>query len=120
MTTIHSFRDLIVWQRSVQLSVAVYKVTEQFPTEERFGLSDQMRRASISIISNIAEGRHRGSKKEFIRFLSIAYASARELEAQLHVAKQLPRIQGNDFDQCDNLIIEVSKMLNIMIQKMLR
>ena len=78
-----SYQDLIVWQRSVDLGIEIYKVTEYFPADERFGLISQMRRAAVSIPSNIAEGKYRRSSKEFAKFLHIAFGSGAELETQL-------------------------------------
>ena len=88
--TIYSYRDLIVWQKSVELVVAIYKLTEKFPSVEVYGLTSQMRRAVISIPSNIAEGRKRGTRKDFRPFLVVAYSSGAELETQLEIAKKLP------------------------------
>lgn len=115
---IKSFRDLIVWQRAVQLSSTIYALTEKFPPEERFSLSDQMRRASVSIVSNIAEGRHRGGRNDFLRFLYIAYASTTELEAQLYLSEQLPWAKSCDFTNCKTLLSETAKMLNTMIKNL--
>jgi len=78
---IHSYKDLIVWQRATGLAVLIYEITEMFPNNELYGLVSQMRRCAISIISNIAEGRRRGSRKDFHQFLTIAYGSGAELEA---------------------------------------
>jgi len=90
MSNVTSYRDLIVWQKSVQLVVTVYKLTENFPRTEIHGLTSRMRRAAISIPSNIAEGRRRGSKKEFKQFLTNAFGSGSELETQVEIAKLLP------------------------------
>jgi len=80
-----SYKDLIVWQRSMELVIAVYFLTEKYPKSELYGLVSQMRRAAVSIPSNIAEGRRRGSKKEFRQFLIIAYSSGAELETQIEI-----------------------------------
>ncbi len=117
-TTIKSYRDLIVWQRAIDLAVAIYKVTELFPREEQFGLTSQMRRAAVSIASNIAEGKNRSTRKDFLNFLFIAYSSGAELETQLHIAKQLPKTSRLDYRQCDALLLEIMKMLNSMIFKL--
>lgn len=77
---IHSYKELTVWQRAMELAVAVYNLTEQYPKSELYGLVSQTRRAAVSIPSNISEGRMRGGKKEFCQFLLIAYASGGELE----------------------------------------
>lgn len=84
---ISSYKDLLVWQKALELSVEIYNLTENFPKEEIYGLTSQIRRAAVSIPSNIAEGRYRGSKKDFSQFLRIAYASGAELETQLEIAK---------------------------------
>lgn len=116
--TIHSYKDLIVWQRAMELSVAVYTLTEQYPKTEIYGLISQSRRASVSIPSNIAEGRLRGGKREFCRFLLVAYASGGELETQLELAKRLPFGKLLDFRETDRLLLEVMKMLNKMLSSL--
>jgi four helix bundle protein len=115
---IYSYKELIVWQRSIELVVAVYELTEQFPKEELYGLTSQMRRAAISIPSNIAEGRFRGTRKDFLQFLRIAYSSGAELETQLEIAKNLRRTRNYNYSKVDSLLLEVMKMLNTMIRKM--
>ncbi|MFQ5788443.1 MAG: four helix bundle protein [Thermodesulfobacteriota bacterium] len=116
--TINSYKELTVWQKSVKLVVEVYLLTEKFPREEIYGLTSQMRRASVSIPSNIAEGRMRGSKKDFIQFLRIAYSSGAELETQAEIAKQLPKTKILDYTQVDSFLNEVMKMLHVMIKKL--
>ena len=113
--SIHSYRDLIVWQRAMQLVITIYQLSEQFPKEELYGLTSQMRRAAISIPTNIAEGRHRGTKKDFLQFLRIAYGSAMELETEIEIAKQLPKTSGLNYKTPDLLIDETIKMLRSMI-----
>ena len=115
---IHSYKDLKVWQRSIELVVEVYKLTEDFPREELYSLTSQIRRAAISIPSNIAEGRFRGTKKDYVNFLRIAYASGAELETQIEVAKRLPKMKNLDYAKIDSLLEEVMKMLNSMIRKL--
>ncbi len=105
-----SFKDLIVWQKSRDLAVAVYKLTEQFPKSELYGLTNQMRRAVISISSNIAESYHRFHKKEKQQFLAIAFGSGSELESQIEIAKALfPTLSYTEVEQ---LLKEVMKILN--------
>jgi len=87
--TIRSFRDLIVWQLGRELVKCVYELTKRFPREEQFGLTSQVRRAAVSIPSNIAEGHARESTKEFLYHLSVAMGSLAELETQLHLASDL-------------------------------
>lgn len=115
---IHGYKDLIVWQRSIELVVAVYTLTENFPREEIYGLTSQMRRSAISIASNIAEGRMRGTKKDFSQFLRIAFGSGAELETQVIVAKQLSGMKHLKYENVDSLLGEVMKMLNVMIKKL--
>ena len=84
-----SYQDLFVWKEGIQLSISVYRITSQFPPDERFGLVSQMRRCAVSIPSNIAEGHARLSTREFLRHISIALGSLAELETQLHIASEL-------------------------------
>ncbi len=116
--TTHSYKQLIVWQRSMELAVAVYTLTEQYPRSELYGLTSQTRRASVSIPSNIAEGRLRGSRKDFHHFLVMAYGSGGELETQLELVKRLPFGQKLDFKDVDRLLLEVMKMLNKMLSSL--
>lgn len=109
-----SFKDLIVWQKAHDLAVAVYKLTEQFPRSELYGLTSQMRRAVVSISSNIAESYHRFHNKEKRQFLAIAFGSGSELESQTEIAKVLfPKL---DYDQIEELLSEVMKILNKFLQ----
>lgn len=110
-----SYKDLIVWQRSMELVVAMYDLTNRFPKEEVYGLTSQMRRSSVSIPSNIAEGRRRGSKKDFHHFLIIAYSSGAELETQIEIAKRLQFGKNLDYSKVDSLLLETMKMLNKML-----
>jgi four helix bundle protein len=109
MTT-KSFKDLIVWQKSRDLAVAVYKLTESFPKSELYGLTSQMRRAVISISSNIAESYHRFHRKEKQQFLAIAFGSGAELESQIEIAKVL--FKNLDYSEVEKLLLEVMKILN--------
>ena len=109
------YQELIVWQKSVELVVEVYMLTKQFPREEIYGLISQIRRAAVSMPSNIAEGRMRGYRKELRQFLLSAYCSGGELETQIVIAKRLPEIQELDYSRVDALLLEVMKMLNKMI-----
>ena len=113
-----SYKELHVWQRAMELVVSVYKVTVNFPKEEIYGLTSQIRRSAISIPSNIAEGRMRGTRKDFVQFLRIAYASGAELETQIEISKQLPRTNILDYSKVDSLLNEIMKMLNVMIRKL--
>lgn len=113
-----TYKDLIVWQKSIELVIAIYKLTEKFPKEEIYGLTSQIQRASISIPSNIAEGRMRGGNLEFKRFLLIAFASGAELETQLFISKKLPKTEKLDYNKVDSLLEEVMKMLNKLISQL--
>lgn len=105
-----SFKDLIVWQKSRDLAVAVYKLTEYFPKSELYGLTSQMRRAVISISSNIAESYHRFHRKEKQQFLAIAFGSGSELESQVEISKVLfPEL---DYKKTEQILKEVMKILN--------
>ena len=108
-----SFKELIVWQKAYRLVLEVYKITKVFPKSETYGLTQQMRRAAISIPSNIAEGYGRKHKAEYQQFLSIAYASLLELETQYLLSLDLNYVNKNDI--IENLIKEVGSMLYRMI-----
>ena len=115
---VFTYRDLIVWQKSIDLVAAVYVLTASFPRAEIYGLISQMRKAAVSIPSNIAEGRRRGTKNDFLHFLRISYGSGAELETQIEIAKRLqftkPLVSAN----AESLLNEVMRMLNIMLKKM--
>lgn len=113
-----SYKELIVWQKAVELAVHVYALTEQYPKEEMYGLTSQMRRAAVSIASNIAEGRYRGTKKDFCQFLHIAFGSGAELETQIEISKRLPKTKSLDYAAVDSFLAEVMRMLNAMIEKL--
>ena len=115
---IKSHKDLIVWQKGVDLVLTVYQLTKGFPREEVYGLTSQVRRAAISIPSNIAEGRSRGTRKDFSQFLRIALGSGSELETQLLLAKRLSFITEIDYNKAVGQLEEVMKMLNAMITKL--
>lgn len=115
---IHSYRDLIVWQKAMDLVIAVYALTEQFPRAELYGLVSQMRRCTVSIPSNIAEGRRRGSRKDYRQFLIIAYSSGAELETQLEIVRRLPWGKNLNSTHVDTLLDEVMRMLNSMVNKL--
>lgn len=112
---IHSYKELFVWQKSMSLVVSVYELTKQFPQSEIYGLTSQMRRCAVSIPSNIAEGRRRGSKKDFRQFLIIAYASGAELETQLEITRRLSFVSEKELGIADGLLNEIMRMLNKMI-----
>ncbi|MBT3538730.1 four helix bundle protein [Candidatus Parcubacteria bacterium] len=106
-----TYKDLIVWQKSINLIKEVYLLTSTFPNEEKFGLVSQMRRCSVSIASNIAEGYARKNKKENAQFVNISFGSATELETQIIISKQLEFITTNQCSKLDSLLDEVLRML---------
>jgi len=111
-----AFQDLTVWQRAMELTVCVYSLTKAFPKDEMYGLISQLRRASVSIASNIAEGRGRSTVGEFRQFLSIAQGSTYEVQTQLLVARQLKMGDEQMLLRAEALCIETSKMLGAFIQ----
>jgi four helix bundle protein len=113
---VQSFRDLIVWQRSMQLTVAIYRLTQNFPHEEMYGLSSQIRRAAVSVPSNIAEGQGRQSTGEFRQFLGIARGSNSELQTQLEIARALGFGNSKLIDEAESLSHEVGKMLFTLLE----
>ena len=110
--SIVNYRDLIVWQKSMDLATMVYKSTASFPTEERFGLSQQMQRAAVSIASNIAEGHARRSTQDFRRFLNIAYGSRAELETQILLARRLAYLSESQRDDLIRVSEEIGRLIN--------
>jgi four helix bundle protein len=113
-----SFMDLAVWQRAVQLSREIYRLTSSFPKSEQFGLVNQMRRASVSIASNIAEGYGRSTKGEYRLFLGHARGSKCELQTQLVIAKGLGFGLGTSYEPAERLCADVSRMLIAMMKKL--
>ncbi|OGH76914.1 MAG: four helix bundle protein [Candidatus Magasanikbacteria bacterium RIFOXYC2_FULL_40_16] len=116
MVYIQSFKELIVWQRSIELVKEIYRITNEFPREEMYGLVSQMRRSSISIPSNIAEGYKRKSLGDYVRFLNIADGSAAELETQIIISRDI--YKEIDFSKTSLLLEEVQKMLVVLIKKL--
>ena len=112
-----NFKELNVWQKGIELVAIVYKITASFPEEEKYGLSAQMRRAAVSIPSNIAEGHLRKTAEDFKQFLSIARGSCAELETQIIIAHKLGFIQGDNFSNLSTKIEELSKMLSSFYSK---
>lgn len=109
---VQSYRQLIAWQKAMELTKLVYETTDEFPTEERFGLSVQIRRAVVSIASNIAEGQGRNSTKEFVNHLSIAYGSLMETETQILIAEMLGYSTGEGYGKVMEKAAEVGRLIN--------
>jgi four helix bundle protein len=109
---VKSYQELTVWQKGMDLVVAIYEVTKQFPQSEAFGLTNQVRRAAVSIPSNIAEGQGRRAPQDFMRFLNIAYGSLQEVETQLMLAQRLSYIDKTTEMQILNQCADVARLLN--------
>jgi four helix bundle protein len=110
------FHDLTVWQRAIDLTVCIYRLTQKFPKEETYGLVSQLRRAAVSVASNIAEGRGRLNPGEFRQFLGIALGSTFEIQTQLLVARKMAMGSEQAINEAAALSDEVSKMLTSFIQ----
>ncbi len=118
--SVYNYRDLIVWQKAMKLAKEIYIVSAKLPKEEIYGLANQMKRAAISIPSNIAEGQCRNSTKEFLYFLSIARGSKSELETQLLLCEELGFLSPDDTEKSLLLLDEVGKMIYSIINKLSR
>ena len=115
---IRDFRDLHVWQKSMDFVESVYRHTASFPDDERFGLSSQLRRAAVSIPSNIAEGQGRGSDKEFLRFLNIARGSRNEAVTQILLANRLNYLDEKQKSELQALADEVGRLINGLAKRL--
>jgi len=109
---------LIVWQKSHELVLRIYEITKDFPQYEMFGLTSQIRRASVSVPSNIVEGKARGSNKEYKRFLLMSRGSLEEVKYQLMLARDLKYIDDKRYKEVLDLMDEVGKLLNGLIKKL--
>ena len=115
---IKSYRDLLVWQKSMDLATEIYKLVENLPSKEMYNLTSQMCRAAISVPSNIAEGQSRGSTKDFVRFLYISKGSISELETQIEICLRLNYLSIDQTQKSMSLCIEIGKMLNSLINQL--
>jgi four helix bundle protein len=113
---VKSYRDLIAWQKAMDLAQKVYEVTSTFPAQERFSLTAQMRRSAVSVPSNIAEGFGRGGRPEFSRFLTMAKGSLFELQTQAELARRLGWIQGEGLAGMRDLMHELDAVLSGLIR----
>jgi len=119
MSEIKSYKDLLIWEKGIEIVALTYKIVSSFPKDELYALSSQIKRSSISISSNIAEGYGRQSTQNYIQFIKIARGSLCELETQLLVAKKLDFIQDEKlFSELINQITEESKMINSFLNKL--
>ena len=112
------YRKIVAWQRGHELTLRIYRITQGFPADERYGLTSQLRRASVSIASNIAEGRGRATDRDFKQFLNIAQGSTYEVQTQLLLAKRLKIGDEALLTRAEVLCIETSKMLGAFIQSL--
>lgn len=113
-----NYKDLIVWQKSMNLVVEIYKLVKLLPKEETYALSDQMRRAVVSIPSNIAEGYGRNSTRDYIKFLKVARGSCFELETQLQACVLVDYLSEEDAKVSFGFLDEIIKMLNALVKKL--
>jgi four helix bundle protein len=119
MGQIKRYKDLLVWQKSMNLVTLIYEKSKSFPKEDAYGLTSQIRRCAVSIPSNIAEGYGRRSSGDYIRFLRMASGSLYELQTQMEIAKNLCYLSDSEFQKADADSIEIEKMLCSMISKLL-
>jgi four helix bundle protein len=115
---IRNYRDLVAWQRAMDLVEGIYRSSQKFPSAERFGLTPQLRRAGVSIPSNIAEGQGRGGDKEFAHFLRIAYGSLREVETQILIAERLGYQNAEETAELLDVSAEVGRLINGLLKSL--
>ena len=113
-----TYRDLQVWQRSMTLATEIYKISKEFPKDEAYGLTSQMRRCAISVPSNMAEGYGRNSTNEYLHFLRIATGSLYELQTQMEISMNLHYLNRDKFDKLYELSREIERMLSSLIRKL--
>jgi four helix bundle protein len=112
------YRDLLIWQKGIELAKEIYRITNRFPPGERFGLMSQLQRAAVSVPSNIAEGQSRRNSREFRQFLYQALGSLAELDTQLVVAKQLGYLQDEASETTDLLVKDLSRMTYALVNRL--
>jgi len=117
-SSVQTFRELVVWQKSMELTVVIYRLTQGFPREEMFGLTSQLRRCATSIPSNIAEGQGRLNTREFRQFLGIARGSTCELQTQLEIARRLALGNTQLLDEAEGLSHQIGKMIFTILRKL--
>lgn len=120
MSNIKSYRDLLIWQKSKELCILVYKNTDNFPKEEMFGLQSQMRRSAVSVPSNIAEGFSRYFTNDFPRYLRIALGSLYELQTQIEIAFELSFLTEEKSSILNMSCVEIEKMMNSLLNKIIQ
>lgn len=107
----HNFRELKIWQRSINLAEMIYTITSNFPIEEKYGLVSQLRRSAVSVASNISEGAGRGSNKQFMYFLEISMGSCNEIQTQLELSFRFNYITRDKLDMLNDEILQIYKMI---------
>src|SRR5262249_44893664 len=117
---VRHYSDLVAWQKAMDLVVRVYEVTEEFPPRERFGLTNQLRRAVVSVPANIAKGQSRHATRDFLRCLSIAYGSLQEVETQLIIARRLGYLEEEFRSRLFDLTGEVARLINGLMNSLSR
>jgi len=117
--TVQTHKDLRVWKKSIELVTSIYKLTKDFPKEERYGLSMQMRRAAVSIPSNISEGASRNSTREYMQYLYIATGSVSELETQLIISNNLGYSDTSYVEEANIIRMQLTSLINVLREKML-
>lgn len=116
----HNYQDLKVWQKAIEVAQKIYELTLPFPSQEKFGLTSQIRRSAVSIASNIAEGAGRNTDKDFVNFISIAAGSAFELETQLIIAMKVNFLTNDDYEDVQDELEQIKKMLFSLKRKLLQ
>jgi four helix bundle protein len=120
MTAVKDYRDLIVWQKAMDLVETIYRTTSTFPREEIYGLTSQVRRAAISIPSNIAEGNGRNTTRDYVHFLGMAYGSVKEVETQVLIAERLQYINSSRSDELVRLTGEIARLISGLMNSLNR
>ena len=120
MAAIRDYRDLIVWQKAMDLVEAVYRTTAAFPKEEMYGLTSQLRRAAVSIPSNIAEGNGRNTTRDYLNFLGMAYGSVKEVETQVLIAERLRYIDSNQTGRLVTMTAEIARLISGLVNSLKR
>jgi len=118
MSHVRSYRDLLVWQKGIELVTRVYRAVKEFPREEVYGLTSQLRRCAVSVPSNIAEGHSRTTRKEFLRFLEISLGSLLELQTQIEIAKNLSYLKPDEYQARESHGRELERMLTSFMRSL--
>jgi four helix bundle protein len=118
MTTIKTFEDLIIWQKGITLAKVIYSITKDLPLEEKFALGDQLRRAAVSVPSNIAEGYGRRTSNDYRKFLHIALGSLYEIQTQLSIGYELGMINAESFSEAKELSKQIDRMIFAITKKL--